>query len=177
MIVPSFRRDYLDNNVVCGVTKDDLPAGESDALTQLVQLHSERKVRVVTSELTRKEMEGWKGKNRPPAERVFYLLEKVEFLPDPEVVGFCNQWDRTGGWSYPLVGDDPVVRSLLDIGLDRTDAHHLMPAIKHNCEYFVTCDEKTVLKYKAAVEARYPQLKLLRPSEMVADLAAGRSDS
>jgi predicted nucleic acid-binding protein len=133
---------YLDNNVVCGVTKDDLPAGEPEALTELVRMHSEGKVRVVTSELTRKEMAAWKGKNRPPAERVFYLLEKVEFLPDHAVVGFHNQWDRTGGCSYPLAGDEPVVRSLLAIGLDRTDAHHLMLAIKHHCEYFVTCDKK-----------------------------------
>jgi hypothetical protein len=157
---------YLDNNIVCGVTKDDLSAGESDALTDLLRLHSEGKVRVVTSELTRKEMEGWKGKNRPPAERVFYLLEKVEFLPDHQVVGFHNQWDRMGGCSYPLVADDPVARSLWEMGLDRTDAHHVMLAIKHECGYFVTCDEKTVLRHKAAVEAMYP-VKLVKPSELL----------
>src|SRR5262249_7405781 len=98
---------YLDNNIVCGITKDDLPEGEPDALTDMLRLHSEGKVRVATSQLTRQEMGTWKGKNRPPAERIFYLMEKVEFIEDHTLLGFHNQWGRTGGCSVPLVEDDP----------------------------------------------------------------------
>ena len=159
---------YLDNNVVCGVTKDDLPAGEPEALTELLKLHSEGKISVVTSEVTRQEMETWRGENRPPAERVFYLLAKVEFIADQTLLGFHNQWDRMGGCSVPLVEDDPDSRQLRGIGLDRTDAHHVMLAIRNGCAYFITCDTKSILKYRSAVEAQYPSVKLMKPSELVA---------
>lgn len=164
---------YLDNNVVCGITKDDLPVGEPEALTDLLRLHSERKISVVTSEITRREMETWRGKNRPAAERVFYLLEKVEFIQDHTVHGFANQEGPMGTvCSYPIVSDDPASRELRDIGLDRTDAHHVMLAVHNGCDYFITCDTKSILKYRPDVEAKYPKIKLRKPSELVAELAA-----
>src|SRR5262249_28823169 len=126
------------------------------------------------SELTRREMSNWQGKNREPAERVYCLLEKVEFLPDHEVVGFHNQWDRRGGCSYPLVADDPTVRELLDIGLDRTDAQHPMLAIQHGCAYFVTCDERSILKHRATIEGKYP-INLVKPSELLPMLTSSDS--
>lgn len=170
MTVP---KTYLDNNVVCGVTKDDLPAGEPEALTDLLRLHSETKIRVVTSEVTRQEIEKWKGKGRPPAERVYYLIGKVEFVQDHNVHGFANQEGPMGTvCSSPLVSDDPVSRNLQDLGLDRIDAHHVMLAICNGCDYFVTCDAKSILKYRAAVEAQYPAIKLQKPSELVTELAA-----
>jgi hypothetical protein len=139
----------------------------------MLRLHSEGKIGVVTSEVTRQEMETWRGKNRPPAERVFYLLEKVEFIQDHTVHGFANQEGPMGTvCSYPLVSDDPVSRKLREIGLGRTDAHHVMLAIHNGCDYFITCDTKSILKYRLAVEAKCPEIKLRKPSQLLAELAA-----
>jgi hypothetical protein len=168
----SVPKGCLDNKAVCDVTKNDLAASESEALTHLLRLHSEGKVRVVTSEVTRKETAVWKGANRPPAERVFYLLDKVEFIEDQILLGFHNHWDQTGGCSYPLIEEDSCSTELRQIGLDRADAHHVMLAIRNGCHYFVTCDAKSILKYRPAVEAMYPTIKLRKPSEVVVDLAA-----
>ena len=43
-----------------------------------------------------------------------------------------------------------------------------MLAIRNGCDYFVTCDAKSILKYRATVEAQYPAIKLVKPSELVA---------
>ena len=53
---------------------------------------------------------------------------------------------------------------------DRLRGHHVMVAIRSGCGYFVTCDERSILKFRVSVEGRYPQIKLRKPSELVAEL-------
>src|SRR5262249_3315599 len=152
--------------------KEDLAPAEMAALTPLLQLHSDGNLRVVTSQLTRTEMESWKSPQRSPAERVFLLLQKVEFVQDHTLRGFNNQWGPMGGASCPMIEDDPVSSALWKIGLDRTDAHHVMLAIRERCNYFITCDRKSILKYRASIEAQFPPLRVLKPSELLAELTA-----
>ena len=87
MTVP---KAYLDNNVVCEITKDDLPAGEPEALTDLLRLYSEEKLSVVTSQLTWQEMESGMASIARRLEG-FSLLKKVESILDHTVHGFANQ--------------------------------------------------------------------------------------
>jgi predicted nucleic acid-binding protein len=61
---------------------------------------------------------------------------------------------------------------LRDIGLDEKDAHHVMLAIESQCDWFVTCDEATILNrnagaVKAAIETEFPPIKLMLPSALV----------
>jgi hypothetical protein len=42
---------YLDNNVVSSISKDDNKT-QSDALTRLLEAHEQRRVQLVTSEIT-----------------------------------------------------------------------------------------------------------------------------
>jgi len=62
--------------------------------------------------------------------------------------------------------EDPIARQLRQIGLDRTDAHHVMIAIQNGCDALVTSDQATILKYRRAVEAQFA-IRLMRPSEFV----------
>jgi hypothetical protein len=75
----------------------------------------------------------------------------------------------SGFTTYPLIEDDPVARRLREIGLDRLDAHHVMLAIKRECAVFVTCDEATILKYRAQVDAEFP-IRLTLPSKLVREI-------
>jgi hypothetical protein len=43
---------------------------------------------------------------------------------------------------------------------------------RNGCDNFVTCDAKSILKYRTTVETNYRMIKLRKPSEMVAELAA-----
>jgi hypothetical protein len=75
----------------------------------------------------------------------------------------------SGFTTYPLIEDDPVARRLREIGLDRLDAHHVMLAIKRECAVFVTCDEATILKYRAQVDAEFP-IRLTLPFKLVREI-------
>lgn len=162
---------YLDNNVVCALAKDDVDAAESAALDSLMELADSDALCLQTSRLSLDEMETCSKPEKLKTARRFYrALEKGKFIEDHTLLGFHNQWDRTGGTSCPLIEDDPYSTELRRIGLDRTDAHHVMLAIRNGCDYFVTCDARSILKYRAAVEAKYPTIKLVRPSELVAFL-------
>jgi hypothetical protein len=168
MMVP---KAYLDNNVVCALAKDDVDAVESAALDALMELSDCDAVCLQTSRLSLGEMERCSKPDKLKTARRFYrALDKGTFIEDHTLLGFHNQWDHTGGCSCPLIEDDQYTKELRGIGLDRTDAHHVMLAIRNGCSYFVTCDEKSILKYRAAVEAMYPQIKLRKPSGLVAEL-------
>jgi hypothetical protein len=79
---------------------------------------------------------------------------------------------RGGFTTHPLIEDDVVARRLREICIDRLDAHHVMLAIKRECVVFVTCDEATILKHRAAVEAEFP-IRLMLPSELVRAVEEG----
>ena len=161
-------KSYLDNNIVSAIVKDD-QTGESQALTDLLELFDAGEVELVTSAVSLTEIKRYSGPKRVSVERTYHLLKKVPFVDDHTLLGFHNQWDHTGGASNPLVEDDPIYSSLRAIGLDRTDAHHLMLAIRANCDVFVTCDQRTILNRRQAVEAQH-SLKLMKPSELVSQI-------
>ncbi len=64
----------------------------------------------------------------------------------------------------------PTSRALRKPGLDRTDAHHVMLAIREHCKFFITCDARSILKYRNDIEAEFPAIKLRQSSEVVAAL-------
>jgi hypothetical protein len=89
----------------------------------------------------------------------------VEFVQDHHFYGPYRN-DYHGSRVLPLVADDPVARQLRDLGLERNDAHHIMLALRSACAVFLTCDERTILNRRVAVEATFP-IKLRPPSELV----------
>ncbi len=159
---------YLDTDIVSAIAKDDY-ADETDALDKLLELSSAGNLELVTSELTRREIDAYKGQHRKGVARVYLLLKKVPFVEDHTLLGIHSQWDRYGGVSYPLMEDDPISRDLRQMGLDRTDAHHLMLAIRAGCHVFLTCDENTILRLRPQIQNRF-QIRLLKPSELVQEL-------
>jgi hypothetical protein len=137
---------YLDNNVVCALGNDDL-AAESAALDELLDLRESGKVELFTSKLSKEEMAKCsKPEFMKLPRRIFSLLDKGPYFEDHTVLGFANQEGPMGTvCSYPLVSDDPISSELQKLGLDRTDAHHLMLAIRNECDFFVVCDKRSIL--------------------------------
>jgi predicted nucleic acid-binding protein len=151
---------YLDNNIVSAIAKDDHP-DQSIALDKLLEEAESAKVEIVTSQITRKEIENYRGQHRKVIDRIYRMIGKVTFVEDHTVVGAHSHWDRFGGESFPFVEDDPISSFLRKIRLDRTDSHHLMLAIRANCDVFLTCDEKSILRYRSLIEAQFP-IKLFK---------------
>lgn len=123
---------------------------------------------MVTSSVTGEEIARYQGQKKGDIERVYASLAQVHFIEDHEVVGFHSYWDRFGGESYPLVQDDATTSALRKMRLDRTDAHHLMLAIRAGCDRFITYD-KGILNRSPQIEGAF-SIKAMRPSKLLAEL-------
>jgi hypothetical protein len=95
-------------------------------------------------------------------------MKKIPYVQFEVHVGFDSYWDdEMGGWSNPLYDVDATWQDLRQAGLDQTDAHHVMLAIRDGCNVFLTCDRRTILSKRKQVEATHP-IRLLAPTEFVA---------
>lgn len=54
-------------------------------------------------------------------------------------------------------------------GLNRTDAHHLMLALRGRCDIFLRCDSD-FLKKRVLIEGEF-QIQVMRPSALATQLA------
>jgi predicted nucleic acid-binding protein len=165
---------YLDNSVVSSFARNDNPK-ESDAILQLSNLHKADKLDLVTSSLTLEEIRKLDNVQNAAQDRwilqiVYNLLKDVPHVEDLTLVGFHNDWHRYGGVSNPLFEEHPISKNLREIGLDRMDAYHLMQAIYNECDIFVTCDVKTILRYCVEIQKQFSAIRLLKPSELVGQL-------
>jgi hypothetical protein len=77
--------------------------------------------------------------------------------------------------AYPFVSDivdEALFSDLKKIGLRDADARHLMYASVNACVRFVTLDPD-FLSRRAALEARCSNIKIVKPSELSAELRNG----
>lgn len=160
---------YLDTNIVSRLAKTDTPAPVQAALASLLELFNQQKLELVTSDLSKKEID--KLSDVPNIDRdklslavVVTLLKKIPFIEDQKLLGIHSQWGRFGGVSHPLIEDDPISSTLRGLGLDRTDAHHVMLAIRARCDVFLTLDKRTILNRRSEIEKLYP-IRLMDPEE------------
>jgi predicted nucleic acid-binding protein len=128
------------------------------------------KLDLVTSPLTAREIEAYRGSAKADIEKVYARLKKVPFIEDHKIVGFHSYWDRFGGESYPFVEDDAISSALRKILKERTDAHHLMLAIRAGCTRLITYDGG-ILRRSAEIERAF-SIKVMRPSELLAEVTA-----
>ena len=162
-------RIYLDNVICSGLTLRDLvPPSEMAASDTIASAAASGRVVVETSRQTGVEQERTKD-NIKRAD----LLERQGTVPrvrdDHKVMGFSN----TSFGSFPLV-EDVVDRPLLDLlkaeGLKEGDARHLMYAVHHGSDYFVTIDSDFGVDEpgrRALLERHCRGLKIRKPSEIV----------
>src|SRR5215471_9793695 len=156
---------YLDNNIVSAIAKNDERA-ESDALDRLLEAKDEGKVRLVTSELTLREIKGYQGRMRPQLVRTFRLLEKVEIVRWDKLVGMHSYGDHRTWITTPLIDNEPDYSALLALGLKTVDAQHVFVAAKQACDAFLTCDGG-ILHRAGDIEKQFGVL-VRKPSVFVA---------
>jgi hypothetical protein len=99
---------------------------------------------------------------------------------DHRLLGFNHQdLGRYGFIASPIISDivdDELFTNLKAAGLkDDDDAKHIMYAAKNDCHYFVTLDTKDLLGYRDAIEAVCPGIRIVRPSEFIAEFEASQA--
>ena len=158
---------YLDNAVVSAIGRDDTPV-ESSSILKLLKLHDAGHVELWTSEVAGREIEKYKSDQKRFVEPVYLLLKKVQYVEKQKLLGMNVYIDQYTCINSPLIEDDPIWSRLRRIGLDETDAHHLMLAIKAECAVFLTID-KDFMGRKLQIETEF-KIRVLRPSELIDEL-------
>jgi hypothetical protein len=159
---------YLDNCLVGGLVQDDLDSAESDALYALIELSKEGRIDLVTSSVTRQEIELVPLEHRAPHRAVYAFLIELPTIEESELVP--RILTAAPGLKGPLLLGHHDLGTLSRILPDWDDARHVFQAVQNGCAYLVTVDAKTILTHSDEVEAAFPIL-VMRPSELVAALA------
>jgi hypothetical protein len=97
------------------------------------------------------------------------LLQPID--KDEKLLGFNNQILPYGGYIFsPIISDvqDEILRKeLMDRKLKQRDAEHITQAICNDCDVFLTCDVRTIIKpHGQWIEERF-KLRVMQPSELL----------
>ena len=164
---------YFDNNVLPGQTYAHIDPVEMAALQSLQSPPLSDRLLRVTSRHSTREQERVKDLSvRERLEKARQDLSMVE--KDHMVLGSATLEDGHGGCiCNPLVSDlvdESIFRVFQSEGLRSDDAQHLMYAVHNCCDRFVTLD-KDFLGKRDRLEAHCRGMKIVKPSELVPELA------
>ncbi len=168
---------YLDNMIVCAITKHDLALEEQKALDTLQKDPYRTMLEIKTSR------ESWREQDKTNKQSVLDQLKKNRdkipvVLNDHKVLGFSSQdYQYRGFITSPLVTDiiDEKIFNDAKKLLKRkkknveNDARHIMYALCNNCERFVTTDPDFI-DNRNEIEKRFPEIRIVKPSELLKEL-------
>jgi len=167
-------RVYLDNMIVSGRVTKDLGPEENAAVQKI-----ERANGVILKRVTSRH--AWREQDDTPddALRARFTDARVEVSVvsrDNVLEGFNPPIKAPGGTFsvnpiFSEITNEDLYAYLKSIGIKDKDAKHVMYAAEseNDCVRFLTLDKK-ILNKKTAIEARCPSLRIMKPTELVAEL-------
>lgn len=166
---------YLDTNILSRIPDLKVSEETAGALAKLAGLGM---VRFVTSQKTKQEILQTPNPHRNSLLQFLHaLIEKVQTVP----VYFSGAIGGAPIGATPIGGDwtDPTYSKLKSI-FDKDDAEHIVQALKAKCDYFMTLDEKTILRRVKANAEEVREIcrgmKLLSPTGVVDAIQAKRGN-
>ena len=165
-------RVYLDNVAASGRVIGDLDPAEMEALRRIERAHSDGILKMVTSRESWREQE----RTKDPIKRATLEAARGDVsvvASDHKLLGFSHLYGPFGTLAAtPMITDivdEALFADLKGIGLDDSDARHLMYAVTNTCDCFLTVDPD-FLDRRASLEARCQSLRIVSPSELAAEL-------
>ncbi|SPE45522.1 hypothetical protein SBA7_880014 [Candidatus Sulfotelmatobacter sp. SbA7] len=147
--------------------RDAKSQAEATAIRSLMSKHDQGKIRLLRSNVARRELENTADvRQRDSLRKEFF--ERVPVAKDEKLLGFDTQYtDPYGGFvTNPLVSDVQDERLCAELEnslkLRKFDAQQLGQAISNQCGTFLTRDSD-FLKSAGTIEQRYG-IKVLPPS-------------
>jgi hypothetical protein len=131
---------------VSGVAKGDLRPEEEEALLKLLQARKHGAISLVTSSVAKDEIDRIPPQPRVKHEMIYNLINNVP-VAQPHRTDSGLMLLGVGGGRRA----DPLLRTLK--GLLPDEALHLFQAAKNGVTYFLTTDQRTILKHYKEVEA------------------------
>jgi hypothetical protein len=169
-------RAYLDTVITSGrVLKDLAPSAEMHAVEQIYRFAAEGRIEIVKSKMSGIEQ----ARTADLIKRTTLIKQSNEesvVQKDHLLLGFSSlDYGRRGFISNPIISDivdEDLFGNLRAAGLEDADARHMMYAVVNDCQVFVTLDNKDILPKRSAVKLICPQIRILMPTELVAELTA-----
>ena len=167
--MPASIKGYLDTCTVSGLAKGDLGESTIDALLHLLRCRRSGQVDLLTSAVTKEEIDRIPRQHRTPHEAIYTLLEEIPIAQTHRVDSGLSLLGVGGG-----TREDPLFTELKSILPDEDDARHVFQAVKNGVSYFVTTDNRSILKFREAIK-RCCSIEAVSPEELAALLEATRS--
>lgn len=152
---------YIDTCIVSGLAKGDVLPNEEKALTTLLEAHKKGKIVWMTSDVVKDEIGRIPQEHRPPHSVLYQLMADVPKVSTYRVDSGLTLMGVGGGRR-----EDPVFTSLKQILPDEGDAEHIFQATKNGVSYFMTIDQRTILKHKEQIEKQH-NIKVVKPTQLV----------
>jgi predicted nucleic acid-binding protein len=145
---PSTRlRAYVDTSVVSVHARGEHP-DQQQALRRILLARTPGVLDVYVSDLVRAELERVPAKYLPPH------LEVFDGIAQLGVVSWIQATPPFGPTGHPhRTRTHPLLKRLLDIGLERADAEHIFQVAQQDLRYFITIDNRTILRRATDVQA------------------------
>ena len=135
---------YLDTCIAIGYVQRDLQPQEQTASESLFSLYEENRIKLVTSPVTKVELENYAKHDQKIRQlKIYDLLAQLPQLKTKRVM------DMISSGIIPFAREDPSLTSLKKI-LKEKDAEHVFHA-SLKVDYFVTTD-KNMLKRSQQIE-------------------------
>lgn len=153
---------YLDTCIISGLAKGDLAEVELGALNKLLVASKRGEISLVTSELTGNEIRAIPESSRRLHETIYNLLCNVPISQ--------HTWTDSGLTLMGVGGGtriDPLYTKITQIVPGETDAQHLFQAVKSDCHFFITVDNKTILRFSTQIFLELNELLVLSPKQLV----------
>jgi hypothetical protein len=162
---------YCDTNTL----PENIAANEMEAKA-VKQLQSDNRVKLFSSHIVGHEATRTKNEGKRDA-LASQHKERDPIPKDEKIVGSNAQWGPNYSFTFNFllsdVQDEALAAELEEVGLSQRDAQHIAQAVSNECDVFLTCDVKSIIKpHRAWLTNRLPKLKVQLPSELVAELTA-----
>lgn len=175
-------RIYCDTDTLLHNTKRhaDQPdvRTELNALTVLLNKHTAGEITLFRSRVNLRELQA--TENAAQSRSLLSDYEALQPVPFDER-HYGNSDEVVDPWgsviSSPLVSDvqdEKMLAQLQGLGLKPKDAEHITQALCNSCEVFLTRDEDSIIKIRNRIETRFPDIKILKPSELENQLTSNQ---
>ena len=155
-------KGYLDTCIVSGLAQNDLKPEEGSALLRILEARELGFLEIVTSAVTKTEIDRVPLQHRARHTREFELLARVPNAPiHIGSTRFLGGPVLAAGWR-----EDPLFGQLRNLLPDAEDAEHAFQASRSGADHLITVDRKTFLRYSAEV-VKLCGVKLVTPVEFV----------
>jgi hypothetical protein len=163
---------YLDTCIISGIARMDLTDEEIDALLNILEESKKGNLNIITSKISKSELDVIPIAYRKQHELIYYLLGDLPYINNFKIVkqgGMAIGIGMGPAFGHHVAKTDPIFSKLNALLPDRNDAMHIFQAAKNQIQYFLTADYKTILKFKTEIQ-NICNLKARSPTELIKEI-------